>query len=235
MSDLEPRGTVDQIPEHDDLCVRRIGGHQYRVLSLGGDARTCYLVNVKDLTCSCPDYEFNRDAPEVCKHLAVALDRAPANPSLEREVFDNLVELWSQANAAVQDIQDVRDVAQASQDAQAAWETAQAGSEDSADGSDDLDRDPVDGIRDWLDTGFAQPEHVDVRAGSHAGTDGVVLEPDNQTMSDGVYESFKSLVNAVDGSHVHIGFGDDPCQTCGDQDGEFWYFIPAADVAGVVG
>jgi len=225
---------ADAITDYQDLRVRRIGGHQYRVLSLAGGQVTAYLVDIKDLTCSCPDYEFRRDAPEICKHLAAAIEGAPKNPSLEREVFDNMVELWSEGREAVESIKDVRDVAQAQQDVNAAAAVSEASDQDGEEADPAPEVDPVDGITEWLDTGFAQPEHVDVRAGSHNGTEGAVLEPDNQAMSDGVYESFKSLINAVNGSEVHVGFGDDPCGTCGEQDGEFWFFVPAADVAEVV-
>jgi hypothetical protein len=46
-------------------------------------------------------------------------------------------------------------------------------------------------------------------------------------MADHIYDSFKSLVNALDGSTAHVGFLDEPCGTCGGQDGQFWYHVPA--------
>jgi len=45
-----------------------------------------------------------------------------------------------------------------------------------------------------------------------------------------MYESFKGLIGAIDDAEPHIGFGDDPCGFCGEQDGEFYYFVPATAV-----
>lgn len=121
--------------------------------------------------------------------------------------------------------------------AEAPVDSAEASDRASADGTGEpgAGASYVPGVEDWLADQFIAPEHVEVRHGAHGERDGVVLEPDNQSMSNGQYESFKTLVNSIDGSQVHVGFGDDPCQTCGQSDGEFYYFLPRSVAPEVTG
>jgi hypothetical protein len=217
-----------------EIFPRHVGGTDYRVLSIRNGTTTAYDVDVADLDCTCPDHEYNQEDPEICDHLAAALFQAPARLTLDEwgpyafsEVIDraeDAAELAEDAAAALVDGQGEADTEETMTAAEAM---------DSPD--NEPDRDPVTttDVSEWLETGFASPELVHVMDGDHDGVPGVVLEPDNQGMPDHVYESFKGLVNSLDGSEIHVGFGDEPCNTCGRSDGEFWYFIPGDDASEV--
>lgn len=226
---------AEGITDFGQLYVRRLYGHTYRVLSLTDEDPTTYKVDLRELTCTCPDYSHRQDLPNICKHLAKTLYQAPADPSLEREVFDSLTEVHSEAVSIVEDLRDVRDVSQAVRNSEADAAAAEAQEPAEEPDSTGPRTTSLDEVEDWLQTGFAQPDLVDIREGSHDGVEGVVLEPDNQAMPDHVYESFKGIVNSLEDSNVHVGFGDDPCHACGKDDGEFWYFVPFDDSSEVWG
>lgn len=82
-------GTAARIEDFEHLYPRQVTHTSYRVLNLKGDGtNTAYLVDLRDLTCDCPDYKMRReqsDGPELCKHLATALYQAETHISTERE------------------------------------------------------------------------------------------------------------------------------------------------------
>lgn len=230
-----PETPIDQaVNGWTDLYARQVDTYEWRVLSLRNGSVTAHKVQTDDLSCTCADEQYNKDDPEVCDHVATALFQADQGLDVGDYTKAHLTSLVDRAQAAVTELEELKNVGQANRAATAAA-AVEAGQADAQAGADPgLDVDPVEGVEDWLETGFGSPEHVDVREGDHDGTAGVVLEPDNQAMADGQYEAFKALVNNLDGSTVHVGFGDDPCNTCGAQDGEFYYHVPAADVAEVL-
>jgi hypothetical protein len=215
---------------YESLAPRHVRGNEYRVLSWRHDSITAHEVNVRDLSCTCEDQALNRTGHEVCDHLAVALHEAPKRITETETAPYYLAESVERAQKAADQ---AHEVVEGLEDGLAKTREKQA---DAAAGSPEPEpSEPQDGgvsvgdVDDWLETGFASPELVEVRGETHDGTPGVALEPDNQAMADHVYESFKGLVNALEDSNVHVGFGDDPCNTCGGTDGEFWYFIPHDD------
>lgn len=232
MSDSAPERTqapAQTIPDYPDLYVRQTGLCRYTVLSLGGEENTAWQVNTQTLSCDCPDFEYDREDGEVCKHLAAALHKDPHSYDLDHAVLQQTREEIDHLRRAAESLEQTATAAKA-ESIPADSGTDSADAEEVSQQGDPVDQSQaVEHIQDWLETGFAKPQLVEVRAGDHNGRPGVVLEPDNQTMSEAVYESFKTLVGTIDEQEVHVGFGDDPCHVCGGQDGEFWYFVPTAD------
>jgi hypothetical protein len=48
-------------------------------------------------------------------------------------------------------------------------------------------------------------------------------------MDEADKETFKSLVKTLEDSDCHAGFLDDGCSQCGEDDGEYWWFVPEDD------
>jgi hypothetical protein len=213
-----------------EMVPRHVRGNEYRVLSWRNDSITAHEVDVRSLTCTCEDQALNRTGSEVCDHLAVALYAAPKRitetetaPFYLSESVERAQEAASTASEVVEDLEDAV-VRTREKQAEAAHEEPEPEPTETV-----TERVTVSAVDDWLETGFASPELVDVRDGSHDGQDGVILEPDNGSMPDHVYESFKGLVNSLEDSTAHVGFLDEPCATCGQSDGEFWYHVPVDD------
>jgi len=224
---------ADQITDFQHLYVRQTGLCRYTVLNLAGDEPTAYPVNTEDLVCRCEDLSYNKQSGEVCKHLAAALFKDPHTYDLDTALVDRASQELDRLSEAVQRLEQTATARQADQ----AGETDSDQPTDATETSDQGDAvdqsQAVETMRDWLETGFAKPQLVDVRPGDHDRRPGVVVEPDNQTMSEGVYESFKSLIGTLDDTEAHVGFLDEPCSTCGLQDDEFYYFVPTAAAVGV--
>lgn len=218
----------------ESIKPRHVRGNEYRVLSWRNGSVTAYQVNIKDLSCTCEDQQYNNGGHEICDHLAVALFAAPKRISETETAPFYLAESVDRAEEAAEQAEDVADgledalVRTREEQADQAAEPDTATETQASTGGVD-----VDDVRDWLESGFASPELVSVYDGTHNGEPGVVLEPDNQAMPDHVYESFKGIVNSLNDSSVHVGFGDDPCMYCGNQDGEFFYHVPADDTSEV--
>lgn len=220
MNDVAP-ASEDGITDYTDLEVAHLGGPEYRVLNWSDEACSAYEVNVETMTCSCPGHEYRRDgSSQVCKHMAKALTVAPPQIEVEEYAANSIINALRETTETVRENGGPAEGDTSATDQATTEDVSEAVQEAAA----DLDR--VDTARDWLETGFAQPSKVNLYVTTHAGVKGVALEPDNQEMPDHVFESFKGIVNSLDGSTVHVGFGDDPCGTCGEQDGEYWYHIP---------
>lgn len=220
---------AEAIEDFGDLYPRPTGINSFTVLSLAADGFTAYECNIQTMDCECRDKSFNRDEGEICKHLAAALYQAPDVRDFDREMIRSLGNDLEDIHGRLDDLARKTTVVEA--EAKQATETAHgvANSGDSQPVDDRHEPVTVDEVTDWLETGFTRPAMVDIKAGSHGSTDGIILEPDNQNMQDHVYESFKGLVNSLEDSEVHVGFGDDECHTCGESDGEFYYFVPEDD------
>lgn len=231
----ETNAPAEKINGLEDLYPRQVHHYRWNVLSLRNDEVTAHTVDLQELTCTCADEAYNKTGQEVCDHVAVALFQAPQTITVEDEAVLNLSHVVRDAKRRLESFEQT--VTAHASDVKVDGATVES---EAADGPQDGQETTaasvtVEEVEDWLETGFGQPELVDVRSGSHNGQQGVVLEPDNQAMSDGVYESFKSLVNSLEDSNVHVGFGDDPCHLCNGQDGEFWYFVPETDSSEVWG
>jgi len=224
---------ADHITDSEDMHVRQTGLCRYTVLNLAGDQNTAYEVNTEDLLCRCKDDSYNRKNGEVCKHLAYALFKDPHSYGLDEALVSRAEQELDNLQRAVESLEQTATARQADQ----AGETDSDQPVDATETSDQGDAvdqsQAVETMRDWLSTGFAQDQLVEVQAGDHNGRPGVVLEPDNQTLQDSQYEAFKGLINAVEASEAHVGFTDEGCNTCGKSDDEFYYFVPTADAIGV--
>jgi len=243
------KAAVAAIDDYESLFPRHVGGPAYRVLSVTDGQPTAYKTDVKALTCSCPDEQFNREDDEVCKHLAAALEAHPRKLSTEAQLHQDLCRRLQQLDEAVQQVRDEASPAepqeqvsadpaaqQAGQQAQTngkahGSETANHPDEPAGGSNPDLQQAEdnsalLDLVDSWGSMSVPGWEFVELELGSHDGDHGVRLDPDSQSMKDSDYESFKDRINSFEESSVHVGFGDDPCFTCGESDGDFFYHFP---------
>jgi hypothetical protein len=222
------------IEDVDSLVVTHVGGWQYQVLNTGGEQPTAYEVDIKAMTCTCPDHEYRRDGTsEVCKHVAKALLVAPATLSMDQHAATTVLEVLQEDAAPPQTDATDEEVAEAVEAAEADESDdsgAAADASDADDASPDNQADAEAQVRDWLKTGYAAPELVDVVADSHGGQPGVRLEPDSRGMDDAQQETFKTLVKTIDEANCHAGFLDSGCDVCGDADDGYWWFVPMGAV-----
>jgi len=219
----------------EELYPRQMSGSTWRVLSTRNGSLTAHDVDVYDLTCTCGDMEFNTEDPQVCDHIAVALFEAPKRVSIEDHLLSDLLDLYEAEQSALDrstETTEARTTEEVLEDTQPEPETSQETTTDTAD--PDLTQ-MADDVEDWLSTAVTGMEHIQIYIGGHGGASGVVIEPDNGDMTDGQYEGFKGVVNALDGSEVHVGFTDDPCGNCGEKDGEFYYHVPVSSWSEVPG
>lgn len=223
------------LEELGDMDVSQVSMNCYLVTNRAGDPPTGYMVDLSAPACECPDAEYNREDGEVCKHLAKANLVAEETITAEVEATRRVGEEVSHLREAVQSLEQTATAQRATDQAEPDSGAAGGPDGDDSEDGDGLTDHPVDNVRAWADAELAGAGYVEISLGEHNGTEGVVLEPDNRDMPDATYEAFKDQVNAVDDSQVHVGFGDDPCQLCGESDGEFWYFFPPAAVREVSG
>lgn len=214
----------------DALAARQIRGHQYRVLSWRNESVTAHKVDLEALTCTCEVMQYSAEDNEICDHLATALYQAPQRITIDETAPYYLSECVDEAQEAVEKVDAVTEgleeslVSLRSSEAEAAGKAAEIETTETQ--AQEVTKDMVE---EWLDTGFAASHAVDIREGSHSSSIGIILEPDNQAMSDPQFESFKALMNSLEDSTVHVGFGDDPCNYCSEQDGQYYYHVPADD------
>lgn len=225
MSGSEAKAIGERVEGWTEIYPRHIGGDKYRVLSTRNDTLTIHKVNIKKISCTCKDDQYNQDRPMVCAHLAAATYVAPQQVTAEDHAVGTLLELARSGQIGVQ---------------AAPTETEGLGPEDvmgsdsspsEEDGGDEETydmasaADGVDTVRDWLEPAITEIEHVSIEAGHHNSLAGVRIEPDNRAMTDGGYEAFKGVVNSIDATTPHVGFTDSGCQSCGEKDDEFYYFV----------
>jgi hypothetical protein len=198
------------------------------VLNLQPNPPRAYRVNVKNMECTCPDHSYNKEDPETCKHLSYALFQAPESVEVEQELVNDLSLVLSDLHETVATL-DGKAKANGTMEASEAMETAP--SEATEDPSEDTEvqlTTAADKVEDFVEEAVPTPQHVDIWIGEHGPDSGIVVEPDNGEMKDHQYEAFKGVVGSIEESTVHVGFADDPCSHCGDQDDEFYYHIPAS-------
>lgn len=99
---------ADAIPDYPNLKVRAmIETGVYEVLHLkGGGGSKSYRVNLKDMTCTCPDWEFNRDTHQPCKHMSAALlDGAPQQFDVNQAVLSQIAMYDARIERAVSQLE----------------------------------------------------------------------------------------------------------------------------------
>jgi len=216
----------ENLPEDiGDLHPRQVDRYDWRVLSFRNNGPTVHKVDPNEITCTCKDKEYNRDDREVCAHLVKVLMTMDTALDAQDYADAHLTSLVDRAHRAVEALEGLEDGNPSEGPAPASEDRPDPKIGESSPDVGDPSKADVDVVNTWLDRNFAQPEKVDVELAAHAGQEGVKLSPDNQNMPDSVYQNFKNLVGDIDGSGVHVGFGDDPCHECGQKDGEFYYHL----------
>jgi hypothetical protein len=221
---------ADQITDFEALTVRHIGGHEFRVLNRA--AETVSEVDLEAMTCSCEDMTYNRNRDrEVCKHVQTAMFQAPeVRISVQDTAPFYLSEAVDRAQTAAETVETVVDSLDKGLTGVRDEQAQQAAESPLVD--DSADPDPVatlEAVTMWVEEGYASPDLVDVRSGTHGDRPGTILEPDSQAMDEADKETFKSLVKTLEDSDCHAGFLDDGCSQCGADDGEYWWFVPEDD------
>lgn len=167
------------IGDYPNLKVRSmIETGTYEVLHLkGGGGSTSYRVNLKDMTCTCPDWEFNRDTHQPCKHMAAALlDGAPQQWDVDRGVLRQIAYYDNRVTAALDKIERLTTGLQADASAAQSGGTAGGGSDTGSTGEDpqeaaDRLQDAYDEVVNdmqvkstdsyvWVQTGQDTPENL---------------------------------------------------------------------------
>jgi len=218
-----------------NLSLAHTGGTTYLCLDSRDGSLTAYNVDLNRPSCTCPAHDPDGDDGKVCRHIALAAMDHPERMDVETETVSHLFRQVHELNQAVSALQGVAadmDGGMVSREPRTADQTEPETAAGQGQAGQPVEEtkptvDPLAAVEEWLESRFAQPEKVRTERGDHGGTEGVRLSPQNQEMDDPVYESFKSLVNGVDGSTVHVGFTDEGCQTCNSGDSGFWYHIPS--------
>jgi hypothetical protein len=216
-----------------------------------GDQNTAYVVDLKGPSCTCDHGAHNGQGPAVCKHISKAIMAAPSYESPEEFLARDMAVLMSDLREAVDLAQDAAEATEEgltqvrdAEAGQAASETAggqaQAqtatdgggGSQAASDGpqaggatgkvSDDV---LLGQARTWLEQTAGLTDHYELERTRHAGADGVAIDPDTDSMPQGQYEGLKSTIGETDSCTFHVGFGDDPCHSCGSNDGEYYLHV----------
>jgi len=225
----------------EGIELAHTGGTTYVALDTRDARLTAYTVDLNKPTCTCAYFQDETEAERVCPHMAVALMDHPDRMDVETETVSHLFRQVHDLNQSVSALQSVaaeldggmtkREPREADQTEPQTAEGQGQGSEPAMEPEPTVD--PLSAVDAWLEENFGQPQKVQTERGDHGSTEGVRLYPNNQEMADSVYESFKSLVNAVDGSTVHVGFTSEGCQTCNSGDSGFWYHIPTPAARGL--
>lgn len=134
-----------------NLHVTHEGGHEYNVLSARNGSVTKHYVSVGETpTCTCEDYQYNRDGQEVCAHIAAAVlgDRMDPGEMATQELINVTATVSSairEAEGAAAEARDAADQIESAlvktRDAQAeeTVETERNGHSDTSGGSNDAE------------------------------------------------------------------------------------------------
>lgn len=181
---------ADQIDDFEDLYAREVEFMEYSVLSLSGDSNTAYTANVKELTCNCPDDQYNKSGAKVCKHLAKALFVARQNPDVEQHYMDRLSsdvkDLWQ----AVADLKQSTTAVKA--DAHASGQNGSQPSDDDRSSGDDFD--PLTAFEDCLQSAGLDPGKFDFRIDDQYGS--LQVEKDGY-LDDGEFSAWQDLTEEL--------------------------------------
>lgn len=166
------------IPDFSNLFPRQVTIHEWRVLNLSnpntGRGNRVYEVNIRQMECSCPDWQYRRgESPSVCKHMAAAIFAAEQTMRVDEALAFDTLELGREVRDLADDLQRKATGLQA--DAQAAQSgtsggTAAGSGEDPQDAADRLEAAYDDVVEDmqvratdsyvWVQTGQDTPENL---------------------------------------------------------------------------
>lgn len=189
---------AESITDFHQLYSRPVGFNEYRVLNLKSneDSNTAYVVNLKDMSCTCSDSEYNRDTGQACKHLSYALFQAPATHSVEEHTLRHLSHVTTELAGVRQDIREFSDGT--------AQTTTESTEEDTTDTDDDAEdagevteadadsdqKELLGEVDSWFtkSAGMAgfDPSIIELSWGSADGTPGIII--DRQPFTAGYYD-----------------------------------------------
>lgn len=233
--DESPEATLakDAIPDFEDLYCRHLTGHYYRVLHLSEGENRAYKVDLKEPSCSCPDWSYNREEPAVCKHMAYALFQAPERIEIEEAVMYDVIELL-QGNALVPYDDGAVPEVEADQATQEEVTESVQASEAMDDGSNmRKPEELIPKVENWVRDTVGSMKGVSLGAGNHAGTPGITVDLFKPDMDERDFDYAKKKINELEGSEYHAGWMDGGCDGCGKSDGEGWYLIPVETAGGL--
>lgn len=179
---------AEAIEDFGKLYPRPSGLNTFTVLSLSNGEPTAYVTNIHDLTCTCPDDQFNKSGNRLCKHLAATLYMEPKERDWDRELIKDVAGEIEALDDRLDDIQVGLREAQA--------EVYSRGSVDDSDGSggssDTTAWDPVAAFKDELaDYGLSATD-FDVWIHDELGSLQVELDG---YLEDGEFEQWRTLQN----------------------------------------
>lgn len=235
MTGQKPKAIGERVEGWSEIYPRHLGGDRYRVLSTRNDTLTVHKVNVKELSCTCKDHQYNHDKPTVCAHLAAAVYVAPKQITAEDHAVGTLIELARSGQLGVQETPAETEGSTPEIETESVNTAPDDSEEDTAATTDRDLEGACSTVTDWLKPAIQEFEHVSITPGQHHGHSGVRIEPDNLSMSDAAYAGFKGVVGSLDVIVPHVGFSDMSCNTCGKNDGEFYYFLNHQDIEEVPG
>lgn len=176
---------AEAINGYGSLYPRQVTPHKTVVLSLRNGDPTAYHVNIAELDCDCPDESFNKSAPEICDHVAVALLEARKEYHVEKELAADLSSLVRDLGGAADQ---ARDAAAYLEDALIQYRDMAAGEAATDDGAGEtVPEDPEDRLKAVLEGAGIPADDVKVWVDDEY--DSLQFEADNMDRDD--FETFR--------------------------------------------
>lgn len=227
-----PSAQTENYTNLENLHARPLGGHTYIVASERNGTETAYQVDIGSLTCPCEDMEYNTEGHEVCAHLYKAILVAPKDRELGTIASKDIATLVGRMESVVNRAESAGQPTQPTQATGGQSGQSNGGSQQTAEAeTQEVPDNVLEPVHEWMDENLAPSiqKGLTVEQATHGSMDGVKIEPDYREISDSQKETMKSAIKSIGSLEYHVGF-DGPCDTCGEDDGSFWYFIPAGQI-----
>ena len=183
---------VDGIKDFPNLYPRQVGWMTYAVLHMeDDDENTAYLVRLDELACDCPDAANNREDPEICKHVAVALYEASKEIPAEAHALEESSDLVRETSQSVQELLTVIRDRQAGQ----AAGPAENGTEAPDEAERQADQDPEGALMSILEDKGISPENLNVWIDDEYGS----LQFRADEMDNNEFSTFRNWCQGTDG------------------------------------
>jgi hypothetical protein len=193
MSLDEPDTTApaDAINGFGDLYPRQVSTRKTVVLSLRNDEPTAYTVDCLDMTCDCPDAQFNKGDPEICDHLAVTLYQESVHLDVDEALMTDLQRVLHDIEESARKVDETAAVLEDDLVDLRTTEAAQTAETTAT----ESDREPVDRLADTLRDAGHNPDSVDMWVDDDLGS--LQFEPDD--MSQDEFDAFGDWCRSTDG------------------------------------
>lgn len=219
------------ITDFESMTARHVGGHDYVVTNrASGSANE---VNLREMTCTCEDMEYNQHGEGACKHYFYAHHASPkVRLSVEDGYTQDMARLLIQLRETVADAQDAAAqfegglIAQRDAEADTAAQTDTTASQSTQDESppgEDID---VQGAAERLQSAFDDVID-DMQVQAHEGF--VWFQTGRDTPDDWPFPGGDETFNVVTGPdyvmYVHDGsadWADSPHKHYDKKPGEWW-------------